>query len=453
MRKAQKQQITDFIQVLKQAHGEILKLIVNNSNTTAMDLLVQCQQGAIQIGTMIEQSEGEGFVTVTYLEQYCELTYQIHTKLAQNEAISVKEICDAIEQSVSVISESVENDIQIRKEVVFLPYKASMWDSLESIWQAADEDPECDAYVIPVPYYDKAPDGSFKDFHYEGDQYPDYVPITHYDHYDIAGRRPDMIFFHNPYDEHNYVTSVHPFFYAKNLKQYTDKLIYIPYFVLREVDPEDDEAIAGMEHFCQVAGVLHAHKVVVQSEDMRQVYIKVLVEKTGEKMRSYWEEKILGLGSPKFDKAVSTKREDVKIPEEWLKIIEKPDGTWKKIILYNTGVTAMIQKSEEMLTKIKDVFAFFKENQEEVALLWRPHPLLKETIASIHPRLREEYLQIVEAYREEKWGIYDDTAELDRAIALCDAYYGDGSSVVQLCQKAGKPVMIQNVEVLGMSEE
>ena len=45
-------------------------------------------------------------------------------------------------------------------------------------------------------------------------------------------------------------------------------------------------------------------------------------------------------------------------------------------------------------------------------------------------------------------GSYDDSADLNRAIAVCDAYYGDGSSVVQLCEEAGKLVMIQDVGVL-----
>ena len=35
--------------------------------------------------------------------------------------------------------------------------------------------------------------------------------------------------------------------------------------------------------------------------------------------------------------------------------------------------------------------------------------------------------------------------ELDRAIALSDAYYGDPSSVVHLYKQTGKPIMIQNV--------
>ena len=46
----------------------------------------------------------------------------------------------------------------------------------------------------------------------------------------------------------------------------------------------------------------------------------------------------------------------------------------------------------------------------------------------------------------QKRGIYDDTADVDRAIACCDGYYGDWSSLVGLCREAGKPVMIQRVK-------
>lgn len=45
------------------------------------------------------------------------------------------------------------------------------------------------------------------------------------------------------------------------------------------------------------------------------------------------------------------------------------------------------------------------------------------------------------------WGIYDDTPDIDRAIALSDAYYGDMSSVVELYKVTGKPIMIQNLEI------
>ena len=97
---------------------------------------------------------------------------------------------------------------------------------------------------------------------------------------------------------------------------------------------------------------------------------------------------------------------------------------------------------------MRDVFRIFQENRQEVALLWRPHPLIKATIESMRPKLWKDYEILVDEYRKQAWGIYDDTADMDRAIMISDAYYGDGSSLVQLCQKAGKPVMIQNVEYL-----
>ena len=55
--------------------------------------------------------------------------------------------------------------------------------------------------------------------------------------------------------------------------------------------------------------------------------------------------------------------------------------------------------------------------------------------------------KIVKQYKEEGWGIYDDSTDMDRAVVLSDGYYGDSSSVVIVYQKTGKPVMIQSVEI------
>lgn len=454
MRKADKDQADEIVRLLGQVHEGIRKMLETGQKGTVLDLLSQCQDAAIQLGETIERSEGEGFVTVTLLEEYCELVYQIYESVRQGENIPAGKTYKNLHRSLILIRNSLNQDVTIRQEAVFLPYKASMWDSLESVWKAADEDPKCDAYVIPIPYYDRNPDGSFKEEHYEGDLYPPYVPITWYKDYDFQERRPDFIFIHNPYDECNYLTSVHPYFYSKNLKLFTDQLIYIPYFILNEIDPNNQAAVDGMAHFCTTPGVLYADKTIVQSENMRQVYIKALTEftKNTSATRSYWEEKILGLGSPKIDKVLNTRKEDVELPKEWLSIIERPDGSWKKIIFYNIGVTAILQNGEKMIAKIKDVFDVFKENKEKVALLWRPHPLVKATFQTMRPQLWAAYKELLDQYLEEGWGIYDDTPDLDRAIVVCDGYYGDPSSVVQLCQEAGKPSIIQNLNILSNKE-
>lgn len=430
---------------MRQAHDEIEKFIENHDMRSAAGLLADCQDSAIAVGTLIEQSEGEDCEVVPAIEDYCEQVYLLHEQLVNEKTVDAGRAQKSLREILDKIENGIKYGIAVRKEVIFLPYKASMWDSLESVWRAADEDPVCDAYVIPIPYYDKNTDGSFGAIHYEGNMYPKYVPVVDYRDYDLASRMPDMIFIHNPYDQFNYVTSVPPLYYAKNLKQYTEKLVYIPYFVLREIAPDDKDAIKNMEHFVTVPGVFYADQVIVQSEDMRTIYINVLAETFGEKTRAMWDKKILGLGSPKMDKVLQTKREDLEIPEEWLKIIRKPDGSKKKVIFYNTGVNALLHYGDKMLAKMRDVFRIFEENKDNVALLWRPHPLIEATISSMRPELRMDYKRIVDQYRSGGWGIYDDTLDLNRAIALSDAYYGDESSVVQLCRQAGKPVMRQDV--------
>lgn len=448
MRKAEKKQAEEFVGMLVQAHEEIREYIEKGRVDEAKDLLEQCQQGAISLGELIEVREGEQFVTIPLLEAYCEVVYQIHEELGTSASINGNNAYKKLRKALIQISNSVRNDIRIRREVVFLPYKASMWDSLESVWKAADEDPDCDAYVIPIPYYDKNPDGSFRERHYEGDQYPQYVPITRCEDYDFAKHRPDMIFIHNPYDECNHVTSVDPFFYSDKLKEYTDKLVYIPYFILAEPNLGNEDALENMAHFCTLPGVINADQVIVQSENMREAYIRILSKACGEDTREYWTKKILGIGSPKVDKVLNTRKEDLEIPAEWMKIIQRPDGSWKKIILYNTSVTALLRKNEKMLEKMQRVFCIFKENRDEVALLWRPHPLIQATIEAMRPQLWTEYRKLREQYLIEGWGIYDDSVDLDRAIVVSDAYYGDRSSLVQLYQKVGKPVMIQDPEVV-----
>lgn len=447
MRKHQKQAIENFIELLLEANDEIPKTLKAGNTAQAMELLAQCQEGAVKAGTLIEESEGEGFEAIGLLEQYCEEVYRLYEELNRGQEQNVRKVLKQLRKQLIQIENSIKHDIRETIETVFLPYKASMWDSLESVWQAAEADENCEAYVVPIPYYDRNPDGSFGKMHYEGEQFPDYVPITHYEEYNLEERRPDVIYIHNPYDAQNLVTSVHPDYYSDKLKKYTDCLVYIPYFVLGELSPDNREAVESMKHFCTVPGVVNADKVIVQSENMRRVYIKVLMGEAGEHTRSYWEARILGLGSPKFDKVQEANNREQSIPEGWKNVIQRADGSRKKVMLYNVSVGALLEHQEEMLEKMQDVFQLFKEKQEDVALLWRPHPLIRATIESMRPQLWSKYDQIVKKYCQEGWGIYDATADVDRAVALSDAYYGDESSLIQLCERAGKPIMIQNVKV------
>lgn len=411
-------------------------------------LLCSCQDAAILVGNYLESLDVDCSDIVEQLGEYCESVYQIGVEAEEDG--QGRDWSEHIQKQLAAIRAGIEtrfpND---RKEIVLLPYKASMWDSLESVWRAADADPDCDAYVVPIPYYDRNPDGSIREMHYEGNQYPEDVPVIRYEDYDFEGRHPDMIYIHNPYDGGNVVTTVHPFFYSNQLRKYTDCLVYIPYFILNEVELDNPKSLEKLQPYCITAAVQNADRVIVQSENMREAYIRILVSVFGDTdlHGRRWIDKILGLGSPKIDKVLHTSREDLEIPPAWLKIIEKPDGSWKKILLYNTSLSALLQSNEQMLEKMKCVFQILYGHREDIALLWRPHPLIESTLAAMRPELYAEYEQIKEEYQQAGWGIYDDTPDLDRAIVLSDAYYGDESSVVQLAKKIGLGIMIQDVNV------
>lgn len=369
-------------------------------------------------------------------------------------AADSQEIAPLCDELLHHLSAQTQKETAFKKEIFFLPYKASMWDSLESIWKAANEDKEhCIAYVMPIPYADLTPEHTVAEWHYERGIFPEDVPTVNWEDFDLQEMHPDVIFIHNPYDEYNRVTSVESRFYSSKLKNCTDKLVYIPYFVLAEpeLDGKSEEEIEkieeGIEGFILTPAVLNAHLVIVQSEAMREVYINVLARKTDKKDRAFWEKRILGTGSPKFDKVSTSRKEDYVLPEAWREIIGN-----RKVVLYNTGLSAMLNHEETYCDKIRSVLDTFRQSRD-VVLWWRPHPLLHATFQSMNPQLLDEYEQIVTQYQHDNWGIYDDTGELDRAIVWSDAYFGDISSVVQLYEKTGKPIMIQNIEQNNIDDE
>ncbi len=453
MRKKQKQEILEILNTLRAAHEKAKDAADKGDIQETHDILAECQQSAVAAGTGIEQSEGEGHTAVSCLEEYCEAVFGIYEAL-ESGGCSPNKAYKVLNKQLIKAENIVKNDIPVKKEAVFFPYKASMWDSLESVYLALKANPEYDAYCVPIPYYDLNSDRSFKEMHYEGNQYPKDIEVTDWQAYDFEGRLPDEIYIHNGYDNCNLVTSVHPRFYSSNLKKYTDKLVYIPYFVLGEIEPDNQAAIESMKHFVWLPGVIYADKVIVQSEKMKQIYVNEYLKAAkvngfaGEHLdRKYLEQKFSGAGSPKLERVQRIRKEDLDIPQDWQKIISKSDGTNKKIIFYNTSIGALLNHGDKMLDKMKRAFVIFKEHKGDVALLWRPHPLIQSTIRAMRPQLWAEYSSIVEKYKQEGWGIYDDSTDIDRAVVLSDAYYGDTSSVVQLCRKRGMPIMIQNVDV------
>lgn len=418
MRKAEKKEILTFIDSFYQVHEEVKAALNQKDMVLVQNILSECQEYAIQMGNIIEKLEGEGHVTVSYVEKYCEALFHVFESVKRDD-INVNKSYKLLNKLLIQIENSVKYDITVRKEIVFFPYKVSMWDSLESVYLAAREDPNCDVYCVPIPYYDLNPDLTFGQMHYEGHDYPKDIEVIDWQVYKFEERKPDVIYIHNPYDNGNLVTSIHPRFYSANLKKYTDALVYIPYY-------STTGGMAEGQSLC--VAYLHADYIVIQAPWMRAHFDERIPD-----------EKFLPLGSPKFDKVIRKCQNPPEPPVEW-----KQKMAGKKVYFYNTSINGMLHNTGEFLKKMKYVFSCF-EGREDACLLWRPHPLLDSTFDSMRRDYKQEYLSLKNDFISRNLGIYDSTPDMESTIALCDAYIGDaGSSVTSLFGMAGKPLFILN---------
>ena len=138
------------------------------------------------------------------------------------------------------------------------------------------------------------------------------------------------------------------------------------------------------------------------------------------------------------------------LPEKWK---EKVNG--RKIYFYNTSLGGLLHNTEKFLKKMKYVFETF-DGRENACLLWRPHPLINATLTSMRPEAQIIYEQLKKYFIENNLGIYDDTSDIDKSIALSDVYIGDTkTSVTSLFGVAGKPTFFlnNNVNVLPTKNE
>lgn len=427
MRKAQKQEILNFIDSLHQAHGEIREALRQKNYNSAQNMLSECQEFATVLGENIEKLEGKGHVTVSYVEEYCETLFYVFQDLT-NQQVNENREYKVLRKQLLKVENSVKNDIAVRKEIAFFPYKASMWDSLESVYLAAKEDPECDAYCVPIPYYDLNPDHSFGQMHYEGEDYPEDIEVIDWTAYNLEERKPDVIYIHNPYDEWNHVTSVHPRYYSSNLKKYTDTLVYIPYY-------STSGGMSEAQSLCPA--YLYADYIVIQSPGFREYFDKSIPDR-----------KFLPFGSPKFDRVIRKCQNPPMPPAEWQ---EKMRG--KKVYFYNTSIGGMLEDTEAFINKLIYVFGIFKDRKDS-CILWRPHPLLESTFDSMRPQYGQAYEKAKRYFVENDIGILDMTPDMGDAIAWSDAYIGDsGTSVASVFGMAGKPIFILNNQIHSRPEE
>ena len=297
-------------------------------------LISSCQEEAIAFGYAIEEKKGEGTEAVSFLEKYCEALYHAYKKIEELSEVEGKLFDEAghreeraeekngetvLHALPAGLRKNLERQLkkpsyylkkmrsalekEWKRQIVFLPHRAKHLASLSPLIDALKESGDYDCKIIPIPYYDRLGDGSLSDMHYEGEDFPKEYEIGDYRSFNFAVELPDAIVINSPYDECNQVFTVDPFFYSKEMKKFTRKLVYIPYFVTDEIDAkseEDGKAFVNMDYYVTVPGVFHADLTIVQSKEMKKAYLAKIREFTNKEVSKKMSKKISGAGSCLF---------------------------------------------------------------------------------------------------------------------------------------------------------
>lgn len=431
MRRAVKERILQLLQTLQEAHEEIVVYLRKGDAERTGGILADCQDCAVLIGNTVEQFEPAAIKIVEKIENYCELLFRMHTELSRAGSDSVEQLQNDLHLQLSQITEAVENEIKAPLKMVFMPYKASMWTSLATIWEAAQRDPECEAQVVVLPYFNLDMEQKPVELVYEAELFPSDVPIVSYTQYDLVKEHPDMIFIHNPYDGGNNVTRLPEQYYSYNLKKYTNRLVFSPYGLMGYYNPNYGALM------CCTNAVKVVDKIIVQSDRVKKIYMDYGID----------EDKLISVGSPKVDAIVRSLNEPIMYPEEWKKKLEG-----RKVFLLNTHLSYFIKgylykkKYPDRLDYAEWYHRTFLDmllNREDCALIWRPHPLLKTTLKSrgLYDTLAlvEECEQRIQASEN---AVIDTNGSYNMSFRISDALVSTYSSIIPEYMLSGKPVYI-----------
>jgi hypothetical protein len=268
---------------------------------------------------------------------------------------------------------------------------------------------------------------------YEGDRFPQGVPITHYSQYALEQDQPDIIFIHNIYDEYNTLTRVHEKYFSSNLKKFTDMLVYVPYHVSSFISPKKGDR--RMAYSLPTVG--NVDKIIVAGD-----YLKTAAIRDG-----IPEEKILALGSPKLDALVNALKKDVSYPDEWKKKIEG-----KTVYLLNTGCMFFATQTFLRISNLANFLNIANINKTNV-VIWRPHPLTKASILKYTPHIMEYYNHLTERFiKQKEFGVYnniilDETDDYLPALKAADVLVSGDGSLLRSYLIAEKKVLFLDKEM------
>ncbi|SES00891.1 hypothetical protein SAMN04487884_11628 [Butyrivibrio fibrisolvens] len=327
------------------------------------------------------------------------------------------------------------------RKVVFLPLHPKMWEGFETIWAKETASPDTEVKVIPVPTYQLGYEKTVTETTYITTGYPDNAEICGLDDYDLASEHPDTIYIQNVLDDSDPLFSVDPRFYTKELRRFTDNLVYIPYNCFPEIDL--DYTFLKRTFYSRLlapSGIRNVDKIIVHSQNSRDAHL-TLIAGLDKNLRQKWSSRITCNDYPRISILSKYTKDTVSHPHSWDRHLFDSSGGRKETVLFATSIFSVLEFNRPHLKAVQKVFEEYLKRKDSTALIWRPNEHLPESIMKLRPELFNDFRELLEFYINNDIGIFDETPTPTPAIILSDVYIGDECAVKELFKSTGKPIL------------
>lgn len=426
---------------LKNMVDMICNAIADGMYEEVISVLPECQQLAIDLGTLVENVKGEDNTctkaVVAELEMFCEALFAVYEVFTDESGIDVSKLDEkllGLKEAFVHVSDVVKAQIIDKKVILFVSTGGKLWSGFESLYQAAEKDSISDVYVVPVPVMQKDVFGQVKMTNEEilssvgWNDYPDGLKLAPWNSFSLELHHPEVIFIQDSYDGENECLTIPSQFYAKNLQKYTGKLVYVPPYEVEEFGKNDTVALYNMKHYVTKPGVIRADKVILQSDNTKNLWVDRLTEFAGEDTRKLWQEKLLSLGLPVMDSNYSM-----------------GDNDDVRKLLFGIGLNWATEASDEFLTVLRDKLSIVKENCNNlhVGICMYPSDMNQWRVAIGEERANEVTKLIQDFAIESSCELLTyGQVSLTSIVDSYHAYYGSPTPLVHGFNHKEKPVML-----------
>lgn len=275
-----------------------------------LDMLAQCQSVVIDLGNFIEQMKGEENLSakacVAALEEYCEKIFDVYNNVSlavEREKEDFQKLCAALNRAFVQMKQTVENEIIHKKLVAFLPDNPKRWKEMQALYDYYRQQENTEVCVIPLPLFAKNLYGEIvagQDEYDKNDkrgEYPADLNIIAWHTVQMQSYEFAAIVIQNPYDAENPYLTVPPAYYAKQLQQYTDCLIYMMPQGVNDFTENDITDIYGLKYSLTVPGTMYADKILIESGAMKELFVNHLTAFAGEDTKEVWDDKVMTISA------------------------------------------------------------------------------------------------------------------------------------------------------------